>query len=513
MKKLTRRDFLKLTGVAAAGAAWTGLRTRGLASHENQPNFIILLADTMSASNLSLYGYARRTTPNLERLAGRALVYHAHHAGGNFTSPGTASLLTGLYPWTHRAVNLGGIVRRQLAGLNIYRLLGSGYHRVGFSQNIWADIFIRQFGADVDQHIPSPTFIYGQEKPLVSHKFVRDQLGAYFALDDFLLSTHHVVNPLSGSASLGYLSLFYGLSHKDMGTANEQYPYGMPNNGYYYFENHTLYDGIRQTVLDLHRERQPFFAYFHLMAPHSSYRPTGEFVNSLADIEFPTKQMHPLGERASRRVLLENRKQYDEYIANVDMEMGRLLDTLNDAGVLEDTYFIITSDHGELFERGVYGHSTPLLTDPVIRVPLMVFAPGQTQRRDIHIPTSNADVLPTLLSLAGRPIPDGLDGQLLPGLGGDETALDRPVFSVEAKEVSSFLPLARASISMVKGTKKLIYYKGYEKYPEAFELYDHETDLEEKRDLYLQDVVTAARMKEELLDCFAQAEQFLRNNQ
>jgi len=99
-----------------------------------------------------------------------------------------------------------------------------------------------------------------------------------------------------------------------------------------------------------------------------------------------------------------------------------------------------------------------------------------------------------------------VEGRLLPGLGGTEDSA-RPVFSVEAKEVSSFLPFARASISMVKGAQKLIYYKGYEKYPEAFELYDMQTDAQEKRDLYLrQDTATAAQMKEELLDHLAQAE-------
>ncbi len=118
----------------------------------------------MSADNLSLYGYRRHTTPNLERLAERALVYHSHYSGGNFTTSGTASMLTGVYPWSHRAINLGGLVRRPLVDGNIYHLLGPEYHRVGFSQNLWADLFLRQFGADVDQHIPSPTFISGQEK-------------------------------------------------------------------------------------------------------------------------------------------------------------------------------------------------------------------------------------------------------------------------------------------------------------------------------------------------------------
>ena len=511
MKNINRRDFLKLTALLSAGTALTGLKSRVRSLEDKKPNFVVLLADTMSAENLSLYGYRRHTTPNLERLAEHAIVYHSHYSGGNYTTPGTASTLTGLYPWSHRAINLGGLVRHPLEDRNIFHLLGTDYHRVGFSQNLWADLFLRQFIADLDQHIPSPTFIYGQEKPLVSHLFLKDQLGAYFAIDDFLLSTHHVVNPLSGSATMGYLGLFYGLSNQDLTLTDEEHPLGMPSNGYYFFKNRDLYDGIYQTVLDLHRNESPFFAYFHLMAPHSTYRPTREYIDSLEEMNFPTKQYHPLGGRASRKTLLEYRKTYDEYVANVDAEMGRLLDALDGAGVLNDTYFIITSDHGEFFERGEFGHDTPLLYNPVIHIPLIVFKPGQTGRLDVYRPTSNTDLAPTVLSIAGRPMPGELEGSLLPALGGDEKELERPVFSVEAKEDSSFRPLSRASIAMVKGSKKMIHYLGYEKYPDAFELYDLQEDAEEKRDLYALDTVTATRMKAELLDHFNEAERPFQN--
>ncbi len=67
---------------------------------------VVIVFDAFSAYNISLYGYQRETTPNIARWAERAVVYHNHNAGGNFTIPGTASLLTGTYPWTHRAFGL-----------------------------------------------------------------------------------------------------------------------------------------------------------------------------------------------------------------------------------------------------------------------------------------------------------------------------------------------------------------------------------------------------------------------
>jgi hypothetical protein len=60
-------------------------------------------------------------------------------------------------------------------------------------------------------------------------------------------------------------------------------------------------------------------------------------------------------------------------------------------------------------------------------------------------------------------------------------------------------------MTLIKEGKKLIYYTGYDEYPEVFELYDLVHDIEETRDLFLKDIVTAARMKEELLDALAKA--------
>ncbi len=82
---------------------------------------------------------------------------------------------------------------------------------------------------------------------------------------------------------------------------------------------------------------------------------------------------------------------------------------------------------------------------------------------------------------------------------------------MEAKEVSSFRPLSRVSIAMVKGTKKLVHYRGYDKYPDAYELYDLQEDDQEKRNLYSLDPTTGKRMKEELMDRFNQAETTFRD--
>jgi arylsulfatase A-like enzyme len=114
-----------------------------------------------------------------------------------------------------------------------------------------------------------------------------------------------------------------------------------------------------------------------------------------------------------------------------------------------------------MFERGLHGHSTPLLYDPVVHSPLLISVPGKQSRTDIYSPTNNVDIVPTLLSLAGREIPDWCEGNLLPGLGGKED-FERSTFSMDAKENSSFAPIKKATIAMRKGKYKMIYYTGYE---------------------------------------------------
>jgi choline-sulfatase len=130
----------------------------------------------------------------------------------------------------------------------------------------------------------------------------------------------------------------------------------------------------------------------------------------------------------------------------------------------------------------------------------LISAPGQTERKDVYSLTSNADLLPTILSIAGQNVPEKLEGRVLPELGGTED-MDRSVFTVFAKENSSFLPLTHAILSMNNGQYKLIYYRNYPgDYRDKVELYDLTDDPEELQDLAKDNSATVNRMKEELLE-------------
>jgi membrane-anchored protein YejM (alkaline phosphatase superfamily) len=163
-KQFSRRDFLKLllllpllkiklptsaTGPVASPQRRTSPEGEGPLN--NPPNILILVLDAFSAKNASLYGYRRHTTPNLERFAQRATVFHQHYAGGNFTMPGTSSLLTGAYPWSHRGLHLFGTVLDKFADRNLFSLFEQDYFTMAFSHNLIVMNLLHQFSQHLDQ--------------------------------------------------------------------------------------------------------------------------------------------------------------------------------------------------------------------------------------------------------------------------------------------------------------------------------------------------------------------------
>ena len=494
MAGISRRDFLKLTALSLSGAALSNTLTSLGGSDSSNPNIILLLFDTMTARNLSLYGYPRQTSPNFDRFAERATVFHRYNSAGNYTVPGVASLLTGMYPWTHRAINHSGLVRRDMLDRNLFALIGDGYNRTGFAQTGWASFLLTQFKKDLD------TYLSPAEFSLLSHIIgdgFPDMTLAYRGLDDFMFKME------KSPSSLVLGSLERTILYQQAGKIPvKDYPRGIPKTGAYpvYFLLNEVFDGL---VKMLKEQASPSLSYVHLFPPHAPYSPLRQFYGKFWDDNYfpPSKPQHKLGDGHDERKVYIGRLSYDEYLATVDFEFGRFVDSLDAAGVLENSYLIITSDHGELLERGCKGHDTPLLYDPIVHSPLLIRAPGQTQRIDIHAPVNSVDILPTVLHLAGKNIPDWCAGKILPGFGGEED-YNRSTYTVEAKLNPAFAPLDTATIAMRKGHYKLIYYKGYFGGGDWFELYNHEEDLEELHDLYDSEKPIAKEMKDELLETF-----------
>lgn len=503
MNAIHRRDFLRLLGLLPLLSLPVEHAAPARQSTSDRPNILILLFDSFAAPHASFYGYPRQTTPNLARLAERAVVFHRHYANGNFTNPGTASLLTGTLPWTHRSFQpLSPIISTVEQHSLFHALAQTDYYSFGYTHNLLVRTLLHQFRESIDQIKPT-----------------RDLCVLDFHLADRLFPNDYAMaiwrertlrageKPPTYPSSLIYYSLNRQLwlrRKEQWETAyREHFPRGLPNqHERIYLLEHAM-DWFRDTVADFPR---PYLAYFHFMPPHDPYCTRREFYGKFDDGWQPVqKPEHHFSEQYSQAELNRLRMEYDEFIAYVDAEFGRLYDHLERSGQLDNTYLIVTSDHGEAFERGIWMHVTPVLYEPLIHIPLLIQRPGQTQREDVYTPTSAIDIVPTLLHLAGEPIPAWCEGDILPALGGAPST-DRPVFVLDSKPSFKRGPLNAGTLAMLRGRYKLIYYFGYADFDAVYELYDLEADPEELDNLYTRQPTLAAEMREILLAALHEAD-------
>jgi len=208
----------------------------------------------------------------------------------------------------------------------------------------------------------------------------------------------------------------------------------------------------------LSKANQPFFAWIHYMDPHAEYSPPDEFRSQYA--------ANP----------------YDGEIAYVDQQLGRLLDGI-DPEVLSHTIIIVLADHGE--GLGHHGEATHgiLLHEAVLRVPLIVKLPARAEGGLLVERTvSQVDIVPTVLSLLGIAIPDGLAGLALT----EPPPADRALFAETRYGLAAYglAPL------------RAVYQSGL-KYVDgpSPELYDRTRDPLEAHNLYSPDSEPAARLR------------------
>jgi arylsulfatase len=495
---LNRRDFLKLLGLASlsglgGGSVWNN---KDIDNPDKLPNILIVVFDALSAKHVTLHGYHRETTPNLARIAERSTVFHNHYAGGNFTTPGTASLLTGTYPWSHRGLHIYGTVAREYVDRNIFSLLKDSYFTAAYSHNPLATLLLRQFGQHID-YLPRMETLTLTANTYSEIFFPDDFSAAYWG--EFILRGFN--KPLPSSLFLSLLDRFSFLKRVEDVEAQyaDQFPRGLPNNlDDLFFTLETAIDWIQTQVSIM---PQPFLGYFHLWPPHSPYNPRREFIGLFDDGWTATpKPTHHFDDGSDHETLNKLWRNYDEYIAYLDSEFGRLYDYMEVNGINQNTYLIFTTDHGEMFERGIYGHTTPTLYEPIIKIPLMISRPGGKTRQDITTPTNNVDLLPTLLQLAGKPVPDWVEGQILPTFDGSNEPQERGLFAIDAKQNAKRGPITRGTIALVKYPYKLIHYSGYNDFETEYELYDLSQDPEELVDRYPTNPSIAADLRDELHD-------------
>jgi len=205
---------------------------------------------------------------------------------------------------------------------------------------------------------------------------------------------------------------------------------------------------------------QPSFLWLHYLDPHDPYLPPREF-------------SEPIGAGELNDVQTQ-RRLYQGEVRFIDSEIGRLVDTLKQEGVYDESIIIFTSDHGEEFlEHGEMGHGADLYQE-VLHVPMLIRMPGGSARKTVsdYVP-SNA-LLPTLMDLLAlaEPSREGWPSSLAPLIEKQDASYDHPVVSGANRR-------REPQWSIVIGGMKYI----YREQTDREDVYDLVSDPHERRSL------------------------------
>ena len=495
-----RRDFLKLASTLPTALALPPSVLKLTDEQTAPPNILIFIFDAWSAHNISLCGYPRKTTPNIDRLAEKAIVYHNHYSSACYTYPSTSSLLTGVLPWTHWGYwnTPKQEIEEDFYTTNIFSLFETHY-RFAYTNNPLANNLLKGMAANLETYLPAI-------------KLALPNIHWFHLLFDndpdiSVVSWSRTFETAeTGAGNSAFLSRIYShLRAKRLEEYLARFPRGIPSLSA--MDHFILETPIDWTVASLKTSPNPYLGYVHLLPPHSPYNTRSDFIDVFRDDDYKPieKARHPMG-RSDQPfgTQIEDRRKYDEYILYADAEFNRFMEQMEASGVLENTIVILTSDHGEMFERGIPEHLYPSFHDPLLHIPLMIFMPGQDKRVDIHELTTTVDLLPTLLQLSGKPLPGWLEGAVLPPFS-PQVQADRSIFSVDFRYVPKFTPLRNGSIMLRKGTHKLsLLFGKYKRYDDLedgklIELYDLENDPDELVNLYHPQSELGVSMRDEIL--------------
>ena len=204
---------------------------------------------------------------------------------------------------------------------------------------------------------------------------------------------------------------------------------------------------------------EPFFLQVGFPGPHPPYDPTQEFLDLYENVDLPPPvlverdletQPSALKKLRQQHLAVDHdaivhlpkptaeqlRRQRQHYFANVsmiDQRVGHLIEAVERRGVLGETIFVFTSDHGDCLND--HGHSQKwTMYEPSVRVPGIVWGPGRLPaRRVVDDLVSLIDVGPTILDLAGVTSPKWMEGRsLVSYLRGEPTESPSFVFSEHA---------------------------------------------------------------------------------
>jgi arylsulfatase len=322
-------------------------------------DLLLISVDTLRADRLGAYGHALGLSPHLDALAADSQVFERAYSTASYTLPAVISLLTGRQP-DELGIRANVSVLRGGVPTLATRLWTRGWRTGAVVSNA---ILRRRVGIHVGFDHYDDQFPTREQNRAVPERIAEDTTDAALAMFDALRA--------EGGAPV-FLWVHYQDPHG---------PYTPP-------------EGYRERYLASERRA-----------------PDGP-----RELPFDESQVGEGGIPAYQRVgdareVAFYRAGYDGEIRYVDEQIGRLLAELERRHGLSQAVVVLTADHGEgLGERDYWFAHGEHLTDPVVRIPLFVRAPGLTPGRRTDV-ASLVDLVPTLTRLVGAESPQGLAGR------------------------------------------------------------------------------------------------------
>jgi arylsulfatase A-like enzyme len=338
-----------------------------------RPNILLIGSDGLNASNLSLYGYGRDTTPVLRELAKTSLLAENVFTNSEGSTGSITSMLTGKAPAQTRVFNSYNI----LHGTDAYQHLPGILNKEGYST---VEFGVRNY-IDAYQVNMLDGFDTVNGRSLEEGEMVRFPRELGFTENEYFAS--RLVERISDRI----LHLTFIRKMENPFTIVTQH-IGM------------MYDRERQDkLLELIRySDRPLFVHVHMMGTHGPHFS-------------PEQQIFSSGITQDQDDMIDF---YDDSILNFDRYVGEVLDTLEQAGKINNTILIIYSDHPMKKHNGR------------MRIPLLIHFPNGEFAGRIRSNVQNLDIPPTILDYVGIEHPGWMTGQSL--LKGDPPE-DRLIFT------------------------------------------------------------------------------------
>jgi arylsulfatase A-like enzyme len=365
-----------------------GLYAHGAPDQNGKPNLLFVFTDQQSFDMLGCYGNQQVQTPNLDKLAAGGVRFEYCISSTPVCTPYRGMLLSGQHPLKNGAFSNDACMLpgngNYFGEVTMAHVLGEAGYRTGYVGK-W-----HIYGGQRDRPVPAGPYRYGFDDVFLSNNCTLD-----FAPDVAFYYDQHTGEPVK---------------------FNQWEVYGQTQQAEQFIEESS--------------QDQPWALFVSWHPPHDH---TGLRYTTLPELE-ALYDPDTIKLRPSMSDTPEVRRKFAGYMAMItgcDIAFGRLMDTLKEQGMDDNTVVVFTSDHGDL--HGAHGRpwAKSFPEDESCRVPLLIHYPEKLKPRSSELLVGTLDLMPTLLGLMNLPIPDTCDGQdLTPHIqaGNDDAVASVPLF-------------------------------------------------------------------------------------